>query len=413
MSERAANAILIVGGGHAAGQAAASLRQEVPGERIVLLAEEAHIPYQRPPLSKQYLAGEWGPERVTLRPAGFYQAKNIDVRPGARVERLDVNARTVACANGETLGYKKLLLATGARPRRLAVPGGDLPGVHYLRTIDDADAIKARLAPGRRLVVVGGGYIGLEVAAVAVALGVRVTVLEMEARVLQRVATAEMSAFYAALHAGRGVAIRTGARATAFAGTGRLEAVVCADGTRVAADVAVVGVGVTPNVELAAEAGLPCDDGIVVDEYARTAAPDVYAAGDCTNHPNAVLGRRLRLESVPNAMEQARVAAANLAAADGKSRRYQAVPWFWSDQYDLKLQMVGFAADAERSVTRGDPASDAFATFHLRGSVLVAADAVNRPREFMAARQLVGREVDEQILADPQADMRAALKAMA
>lgn len=405
--------ILIVGGGQAAGQAAASLRQAGCDDVIVILADEPHIPYQRPPLSKQFLAGECGLERVYLRPADFYRAKNIDMRLGARVEGLDINSKRVTCANGETIGYDKLLLATGARARRLAVPGAGLPGVHYLRTIGDADALQPHLAPGRRLAVVGGGYIGLEVAAVAVSLGAQVTVLEMEARVLQRVATAEMSAFYASLHAGKGVAIRTGARATAFAGETRLEAVVCADGTRVAADVAVVGVGVAPNVELAAAAGLACDDGIVVDEYARTDAPDVYAAGDCTNHPNAVLGRRLRLESVPNAMEQARVAAANLAAAEGDARPYAAVPWFWSDQYDLKLQMVGFSADGERSVTRGDPTSVRFATFHLRGDELIAADAVNSPREFMAARQLVGRAVDERILADPQADVRTALKAAA
>ena len=405
--------IVIVGGGQAAGQAAASLRQEGCDDRILLLAEEPHIPYQRPPLSKQYLAGTQGLDRVHLRPASFYRTKNIEVRPGVRVERLDLSGKTATCANGETISYRKLLLATGARPRRLRVPGGDLPGVYYLRTIGDVDAIRADLRPGRRLVVVGGGYIGLEVAAVAVSLGARVTVLEMEDRVLQRVASAEMSAFYTTLHTGKGVVVRTRSRAAAFAGAARLDAVVCEDGARVAADLAVVGVGVTPNVELAAAAGLPCDDGIVVDEYARTDAPDVYAAGDCTNHPNAVLGRRLRLESVPNAMEQARVAAANLAAADGKARPYATVPWFWSDQYDCKLQMVGFAADGEQSITRGDPTSGSFATFHLRGLELVAADAVNSPREFMAARQLVGRKVDMRLLADPQADVRAAFQSAA
>ena len=405
--------IVIVGGGQAAGQAAASLRQKGCDDRILLLAEEPHIPYQRPPLSKEYLAGTQGLDRVHLRPASFYRTKNIEVRVGVRVERLDLSGKTATCANGETVRYRKLLLATGASPRRLTVPGGDLPGVYYLRTIGDVDAIRADLRPQQRLVVVGGGYIGLEVAAVAVSLGARVTVLEMEDRVLQRVASAEMSTFYTRLHAGKGVVVRTRSRASAFAGGARLGAVVCENGTRVAADLAVVGVGVSPNVELAAAAGLPCDDGIVVDEYARTDAPDVYAAGDCTNHPNAVLGRRLRLESVPNAMEQARVAAANLAAADGKARPYATVPWFWSDQYDLKLQMVGFAADGEQSVTRGDPTSGRFTTFHLRDSELVAADAVNSPREFMAARQLVGRKVDARRLADPQADVRAAFQSAA
>lgn len=249
--------IVIVGGGQAAGQAAASLRQEGCDDRILLLAEEPHIPYQRPPLSKQYLAGTQGLDRVHLRPASFYRTKNIEVRPGVRVERLDLSGKTATCANGETISYRKLLLATGARPRRLRVPGGDLPGVYYLRTIGDVDAIRADLRPGRRLVVVGGGYIGLEVAAVAVSLGARVTVLEMEDRVLQRVASAEMSAFYTTLHTGKGVVVRTRSRAAAFAGAARLDAVVCEDGARVAADLAVVGVGVTPNVELAAAAGLP------------------------------------------------------------------------------------------------------------------------------------------------------------
>ena len=405
--------ILIVGGGQAGGQAAASLRQAGFEGRVVLLAEESHIPYQRPPLSKGYLAGEQGLGRVYLRPPGFYQTHNIEVRAGQRVRRLDVGAKTVACASGEILGYDKLLLATGARPRRLDVPGADLPGVHCLRTIADANAIGTDLRPSRRLVIVGGGYIGLEVAAVAVTLGVQVTVLEMEERILGRVASPALSAFYHRLHTDKGVAIRTEAKVCGFIGQDRLEAVVCADGRRFPSDIAIVGVGVVPNVELAAEAGLACDDGIVVDEHARAGAPDVYAAGDCANHPNALVGRRLRLESVPNAMEQARVAAANLVARGGAAKTYNAAPWFWSDQYDLKLQMVGFATDAERSVTRGDPRSKRFTTFHLRGDELVAADAVNSPREFMAARQLVGRKVAPHLLADPATDIRAAVDGFA
>ena len=405
--------IVIVGGGQAGGQAAASLRQAGYDGRLVLLAEEQHIPYQRPPLSKGYLAGQQGLDRVYLRPHGFYQAKDVEVRTGERVERLDIAAKKVVCASGDTLGYDKLLLATGARPRHLDVPGAALHGVHCLRSIADADAIRADWPPGSRVVIVGGGYIGLEVAAVAVTLGLEVTVLEMEERILGRVASPEMSRFYQRLHTGKGVAIRTGARACGFVGDGRLQAVACADGRRFPADVAIVGVGVVPNVELAAAAGLACDDGIVVDERARTEAPDVYAAGDCTKHPNALLGRRLRLESVPNAMEQARVAAANLVAPDGAAKTYNAVPWFWSDQYDLKLQMVGFAADGDASVTRGAPCSGQFATFHLRGEELVAADAVNSPREFMAARQLIGRKVVPRLLADPATDIRAAVDGFA
>ena len=399
--------VIIVGGGHAGGQAAASLRQEGYQGEVTLLTDEPHIPYQRPPLSKQYLSGEHGIERVYLRPEKFYASKDITVRTGVRVEGIDTNAKTLACANGETLSYEKLLLATGARPRKLATPGAELAGVYYLRTIADVDAIRQDFKPGKRIAIVGGGYIGLEVAAVAVEMGLHVTVLEMEERILKRVTTPEMSAFYADLHTSHGVVIRTGMRAESFAGSTRLQGVVCAGGETIEADLAVVGIGIQPNVELAEAAGLDCDNGIVVDQYTRTIDPDVYAVGDCTNHPNPVLGRRLRLESVPNAMEQSRVAAANLAGGD---KIYAAVPWFWSDQYDLKLQMVGFSAGADRQVTRGDPASRQFATFHLSGSTVIAADAVNSAREFMAARQLVGKTVDPGSLEDPGTDLRSVLQ---
>ena len=399
--------IIIVGGGHAGGQAAASLRQEGYQGELTLLTDEPHIPYQRPPLSKQYLSGEHGIERVYLRPEKFYASKDITVRTGVRVEGIDTNAKTLACANGETLTYDKLLLATGARPRKLATPGAELPGVYYLRTIADVDAIRQDFQPGKRIAIVGGGYIGLEVAAVAVEMGLQVTVLEMEERILQRVTTPEMSAFYADLHTSHGVVIRTGMRAESFLGSTRLQGVICAGGETIEADLVVVGIGILPNVELAEAAGLDCDNGIVVDEYTRTIDPDVYAVGDCTNHPNPVLGRRLRLESVPNAMEQSRVAAANLAGGD---KVYAAVPWFWSDQYDLKLQMVGFSAGADRHVTRGDPTRRQFATFHLSGNTVIAADAVNSAREFMAARQLVGKTVDPGSLEDPGTDLRSVLQ---
>ena len=403
-------AIVIVGGGHAGGQAAASLRQEGYEGPVVLFAEEPHMPYQRPPLSKQYLAGEYGLERVHLRPAAFYETKGIEVRHGTKVAGIDAAARTLVCENGDSAAYDKLLLATGATARRLDVPGASLPGVHYLRTIADVDAIKAEFLPGKRLAIVGGGYIGLEVAAVGVALGLTVTVLEMEARVLARVAMPAMSAFYHRLHQERGVTIRTGAEAAAFSGSERLQEVACTNGERVPADLAVVGVGIQPNVALAAAAGLKCDDGILVDEHACTSDSHIYAAGDCTNHPNPLLGRRLRLESVPNAMEQSRVAAANMA---GNAKRYAAVPWFWSDQYDLKLQMVGFPEAGDETVARGDPASHEFATFYLRHGKLAAADAVNSPREFMAARQLVGKRVDGAALADASADLKAVVAAAA
>ena len=398
--------IVIVGGGHAAGQAAASLRQEGYEGAVVVVGEEPHLPYQRPPLSKEYLAGEQGLERIHLRPQRFYADRDIEVRSGVRVSAIDRARNAVICDDDTMLPYDRLLLATGSRPRRLDVPGCNLAGVCLLRTIADADSIRDKLKPGAKLVIVGGGYIGLEVASVAVRHGMDVTVLEMEERILARVTTPAMSEFYHRLHTGKGVTIRTSARAAAFAGNGRLAEVRCADGTSVPADLAVVGVGIVPNVELAEEAGLACDNGIVVDERTGTADERIYAAGDCTNHPNPLLGRRLRLESVPNAMEQSRVAAANLA---GGERTYASVPWFWSDQYDLKLQMVGFSTDAEHEVVRGDPDEETFATFHFRGDTLIAADAVNRPREFMVARQLVGRTVDASRLADPDTDLKSLL----
>ena len=395
--------IVIVGGGHAAGQGAASLRQSGYDGKLVIVCDEPHIPYQRPPLSKQYLAGEHGLDRVYLRPEAFYQARGIEIRSGRRATEIDVKAKTLVLDDASTLAYDKLLLATGSRVRKLDIPGGALSGVHYLRNIADADNIKADMAPGRRLTIVGGGYIGLEVASVAVQAGLSVTVLEMEDRILKRVASAEMSTFYHALHTDAGVDIRTGASARRFAGTGRVDQVVCADGTEASSDVVVVGVGVAPNIELAQAAGLTCENGILVDERCATSASDIYAAGDCTNHPNPILGRRLRLESVPNAMEQSRVAAANLA---GQEKVYANVPWFWSDQYDLKLQMVGFSTDGNSHVVRGDPATRKFVMFHLKDDVLTAADAVNAPREFMTCRQLVGRRVDARQLADASIDLK-------
>ena len=397
--------IIILGAGQAGGQAAASLRQEGCREEILMLGEEPHIPYQRPPLSKQYLAGEQGLERVHLRPRKFYEERGIRLRTGARAEAIDRDAQTLALSGGEALPYSKLLLATGSRPRRLMVPGSDLPGIHYLRTIADADAIRAEMAPGRKLAVIGGGYIGLEVAAVCIEAGLEVRVIEMESRILQRVAAPSMSKFYHGLHASRGVFLHTGLKVSGFAGEGRVRQVLCGE-QAFDADLVVIGIGILPNVELAAEAGLGCDNGILVDDRCRTADPDIYAIGDCTSHPNPILNRRLRLESVPNAMEQARVAAVNVCGGD---RQYASVPWFWSDQYEFKLQMLGFAADGDLEVVRGDPAENRFAIFHLKDGALVAVDAVNSPREFMLCKQLVGRKLDAAALAAPETDLKTLL----
>ncbi len=303
------------------------------------------------------------------------------------------------------MDYSKLLLTTGSRVRRLQVPGDGLNGVHYLRNIDDVLAIRPHFQPGKRLVVVGAGYIGLEVAAIAVTHGLDVTVLETESRVMSRVMAPAVSAFFEQLHRDAGVKIEFGRTVKEFRGANRIAEVVCADGYSVAADLCIVGIGILPNSELAESAGLECSNGIVVDEYARTSDADIYAAGDCTRHPNALLGVSLRLESVHNALEQAKTAAASIC---GERLPYAQIPWFWSDQYDVKLQIVGLGNDYDNLVIRGDQATGAFAAFYLRGNRLLAVDAVNSPREFMLGKKLLaaGAEFDPQALADESVEFK-------
>ena len=397
--------MVIIGAGHAAGQAAASLRQEKYTGPITIIGDEAHLPYQRPPLSKAYLSGSQEVDRVYLRAEKFYQEKEIDLKLSTRATAIDPDAKAVELEDGSKIDYDKLLISTGSRPRLLSIPGSDLGGIHYLRTIDDVDGIRADMHEGANLVIVGGGYIGLEVAAVGVEQGLNVHVLEMEDRILQRVTTPTMSKYYDELHRGRGVQIHTNTGVTGFSGDAKVHKVMCGD-TEFAADMVIVGIGIVPNIELAEAAGIICDNGIVVDDHCQTSNPDIYAAGDCTNHPNALLDRRLRLESVPNAMDQARTSASNMLGGD---KSYAAIPWFWSDQYELKLQMVGFSADGNREVLRGDMASNQFAVFYLKDNTVVAADTVNSPKEFMLCKQLVGKEADSAVLADSTSDLKSLL----
>jgi 3-phenylpropionate/trans-cinnamate dioxygenase ferredoxin reductase subunit len=397
--------IVVVGAGQGAGQLVASLRQEKYEGEIMMIGDEPYLPYQRPPLSKTYLSGELELPRVLVRPEKFYTDKNIETRLGTRVSAIDRDAKTVTLDDGSVVEWSQLVLATGSHARRLNLPGIELPGVHYLRTIEDVDAIRADMGEGRRLVIIGGGYIGLEVAAVARKMGMDVTVLEMEDRILARVTTEEMSAYYTRVHTEHGVDIRTRAAAAEILGEDRVTGVRCTDGTELEADAVIVGVGILPTTALAEAAGIECDNGIVVDDHCRTSAPDIHAIGDCSNHPSELLGRRLRLESVPNAMDQARVVAKNLTGGDAS---YNAVPWFWSDQYDLKLQMVGFSGEADEQVVRGDPDTASFARFYLKDGVVIAVDAVNRPKEFMASKQLVANHarVDAERLADESVDVK-------
>ena len=397
--------IVIIGAGHAAGQAAASLRQAKFEGPITIIGDEAHVPYQRPPLSKQYLAGTQLADKVYLRAEKFYTDKDIQLMLDTRATQIDPSTKTINLDNGETIAYEKLLISTGSRPRKLSIEGSDLSGIHYLRTMDDVDGIRADVKPGANLVIVGGGYIGLEVAAVGIELGMYVQVLEMEERILQRVTTPEMSAYYHKLHTDRGVHIHTQTGVTGFSGNGSVEKVLCGDES-FDADIVIVGIGIIPNIEIAEEAGIHCDNGIVVDDHCRTSDPDIYAAGDCTNHPNPLMNKRLRLESVPNAMDQARVSTANML---GDDKVYAAIPWFWSDQYDLKLQMVGFSADGDSQVLRGDIDTHQFAIFYLKDGKVVAADAVNSPKEFMLCKQLVGKPADPAKLADPETDLKSLL----
>ncbi|HUS23917.1 MAG TPA: FAD-dependent oxidoreductase [Candidatus Binatia bacterium] len=395
--------ILILGGGQAGAEIAMNLRQRGFAGSITLAGDEPQPPYKRPPLSKGYLSGQAKVESLHVMPPDKLAQAGIRWLGSARAARLDRVARQVELADGRRLSYRKLALATGGRPR--ALPGVQGDNVFLLRTIADVDAIRARCAPGARVVIVGAGFIGLEAAAVLVKLGLKVTVLEALPRVLARVTVPEMSQFYEAAHRAAGVDLRTSARIAGFDGTPAVSGVRLEGGETVAADLIIVGIGIVPNVELAQQAALAVDNGIVVDECARTGDPDVVAAGDCTSHPSVHYGRRVRLESVQNAMEQARTAAASLM---GLSEPYQAVPWFWSDQYDLKLQMAGLSTGFDRMVMRGDPAKRSFALFYLGDGKLVAADAVNRAQDYMFARKAIAARtpLDAAKLADESVSLK-------
>lgn len=398
--------VLIIGAGHAGGTAAALLRQYGHKGEIVLAGAEPAAPYQRPPLSKAWLKGETDLEALLLRPVEFYAEQGIELRTGATATAIDRAAKTVSFADGMVETWDVLILAMGSTARRLNIPGADRPELLELRTDIHAERLKAALGPRRRLAVVGGGYVGLEAAASARALGAEVVVIEREARVLARVASKPLSDFFTDLHRSRGVEIRTGAEVAAF----EEGAVVLADGERIEADAILVGVGALAHDGLAREAGLVCDSagsgGVVVDETARTSDPSIYAIGDMTHRPVPVHdGARVRLESVPNALEQAKQAA---SAITGRPAPSPEVPWFWSDQYDAKLQIAGLPLDADRQVVRGDPATGRFAVFHLSGDRIVSVEAVSSPPEFMAGKQMIGRAtpVDAVKLADGAVSMK-------
>ncbi len=400
--------VVIVGAGHAGGSVAAFLRQFGFGGAITLVGAEPLPPYQRPPLSKAWLKGEAGADELLLKPESWYAENAVDLRLSSAVAALDLSGRALELADGHRIAFDKLVIATGARARALHVPGADLYGVLALRDAADAEALKTSLGPGRRLAVIGGGYVGLEAAASARALGAEAVVIEREPRVLARVACPELSDFFTAYHRDRGVVFELGADVRALEEVdGRVSGVRLGDGRVLACDAALVGVGAIPNDELARAAGLPCDGGVVVDAQARTAAPDVWAVGDVTRRPLPFYeDRPWRLESVPNALEQARQAACAIA---GRPAPPAETPWFWSDQYDLKLQIAGLPFEADRRVVRGDPAAARFAVFHLMAGRVRAVEAVNAAPEFMAGRQLIARgvAVDPARLADPAVPLKS------
>jgi 3-phenylpropionate/trans-cinnamate dioxygenase ferredoxin reductase subunit len=395
--------IVILGAGHAGGTVAALLRQYGHEGPITLIGDEPIAPYQRPPLSKAWLKGEADANSLALKPLEFYPEANIDFRANVSAVSLERTAKQVKLSDGSSLAYDKLIIATGARPIALPMPGKDLEGLLFLRTAADAEALKAAIGPGKRLAIVGGGYIGLEAAASARALGAEAVVIEREPRLLARVA---LSSFFQTYHEKHGVEFLLGASVTGFVGEGgHVTGVTLADGRTVACDAALIGVGAAPNDEIASDAGLETARGVVVDLAARTSDPSIYAIGDVAHRPLPLYDRMFRLESVPNALEQAKQAACDIT---GRPPPAPEVPWFWSDQFDLKLQIAGLPFDADQIIIRGDTAVGKFAVFHLKGEQVQAVEAVNAPPEFMAGRQLIQnrKAVAPEKLADPSVSMK-------
>lgn len=381
---------VIIGASHAAAQLSTSLRQEGWEGDILVIGDEAYLPYHRPPLSKTFLSGDKTIAELYIRPPAFYEKNNIVFKQG-RVTAINRTQQTLTLSDGAELPYDKLALCLGARVRKAGLVGEELTGVHYLRNIADVLAIKPYVAANKRAVIIGGGYIGLETAAALRKQGMDVVVLEMADRILQRVTAPELSAFYARIHGEEGVKIYTDISVSALCGDTHVEKVVCTNGAEFLADVVVIGVGVVPNVELAQAAGITVDNGILVDEFACTNDPNIVAAGDCANHFNAIYNRRLRLESVPNASEQAKAAAATLC---GLQKPYHSLPWFWSDQYDLKLQIAGLSQGYDQVIIRGDKDnSRSFAAFYLQAGRLIAADCINRPQEFMLSKKIIAENI--------------------
>lgn len=402
--------VLIIGAGHAGGSVAAALRQFGWTGSITLLGEEAHPPYQRPPLSKAWLMGSVELSSVMLRPEAFYLEQLIELRLDTRVLGIEPERRRVVLADGSTLRYDYLIIATGTRPRQLSIPGAELGEVSTLRTLDDAERLRQVLSPGKRLAIIGGGYIGLETAASARACGAEVIVIERESRLLARVAHPLLSTFFQEVHEGHGVEFVMNSELVSLSegAEGQVGALMLRDGQIIECDQVLVGIGAQANDELALAAGMACDNGILVDEFARTSLAGIYAVGDVTRRPLPHYEHRLmRLESVANALEQARQASVQICGGVPPAAE---VPWFWSDQYQYKLQIAGIPFGANQCILRGNPQSGKFALFHLADARLVAVESVNSPADFLQGKALIdrGAELDTVHLADPACSLKSA-----
>lgn len=391
--------VVVVGAGHGGGAVVAYLRQYGFAGPITLIGDETFAPYHRPPLSKAWLKGEISSQALAFKADGFYAEQKVDLRLGQRAAAIDRTKRQVTLASGDYVPYDDLILATGASARRLPITAMNHGNVLTLRTLDDADKLRSACAPGKRLVIIGGGYIGLECAATARALGAEVVVIEKAPRLLERVASEPIAGFLQTCHENHGVRFELNATIESIEGEHSAEAVHLADGRRFPCDLVLVGIGAVPAISLAESAGIACEDGITVDADCRSSDPHIFALGDVAKRTHPLLQRQLRLESVPNAMEQAKCVAATIT---GRQPTAAEIPWFWSDQYELKLQMVGLAFDANDFVIRGAPETAKFAVFHLREGHVVAVEAINSPPEFFAGKKLVGsgKPVDRRRLAD-------------
>lgn len=382
--------LVIIGAGQSAIQCINSLKKEGYAGSITMIGEEEHLPYQRPPLSKGFLEDSVNKERLYFKKLDFFTENKIQLKLGTSANKVDLENKLVFLSDDTHLSFDKLVFATGSRVRKLDFPGSNLSSIHYLRGLDDAESIKNDLERSKEVVVIGAGYIGLEVAAIAAKKNVTVSVIEMADRVMNRTVDPQISDYYLKLHQNNGVKFIFNNSLEEIKGSKKVESVLCSDGSEIKADMVIIGAGIIPNVELADQAGVFCDNGILVDEFGQTNYKNVYACGDCTSHPNKLLNKQLRLESVHNAMEQSKTVAFSAIA---KPLEYNQVPWFWSDQYDHKLQIVGLSGEHDNVVMRGNTKDQKFMLFYTKDNRLIAVDAVNNPKEFLICRKLVANKV--------------------